>query len=723
MTESWLKSKHSDSDVFLNDYNLFRIDRTTSMGGGVAVYAKVCYSVTVLKTVAIENCFEFIALRVSLGPTNSIIVIGVYRPPSAKSEAIDKLSRLISHYKNEEIIVLGDINLNWATNVSDNWKEVCSNLNLTQLITEPTRPNFNNIERSSVLDLILCNKSDKIIASGVFELGISDHCPIGCIRDTRMKKAPPQVIVKRNFKHFNEDAFFDDFYHSDILGTSNILEPDQALNHFIRTFNVLVNKHAPLKNQRVKNRSSPWFTMDLSKLLKSKNKAWSLAKKHRDQSHWDAFRQIRNTFTSSVRKAKSLYYLNNFSSCYSNPAKFWKLVNSTTKNNNITTMPTLIKDGQNEISGDAEVCSAFNNHFITAGHLFDNTHPDGSTTNLIVNRPTLVDHVSPQFTLKLLTSEEVGKALSTIDPKKATGEDGLDPYLLQLSAQLISEPIAHIFNRTILSGIIPKVWKVAHVVPLHKGGDKTDVNNYTPISKLSCLSKILESLICEQLKEFLSTHSLLSPSQSGFRANHSTVSAASLVLNDIVSAVDNKKQCAALFIDLSKAFDTVNHSLLLRRLQNIGCDSNSLKWFHNYLSDRQQYVRAGKAQSAPLPITNGVPQGSILGPVFFTIYINDIAKEITNCNIHLYADDTILYCWADSMDLAFNNLQLAFNVLQNALFNLKLVLNSDKTKCMAFTRAKSTDFTNLNICTLNGAFLERVQHYKYLGPPLVSIHL
>ena len=174
-------------------------------------------------------------------------------------------------------------------------------------------------------------------------------------------------------------------------------------------------------------------------------------------------------------------------------------------------------------------------------------------------------------------------------------------------------------------------------------------------------------------------------------------------------------QCAALFIDLSKAFDTVNHSLLLRRLENIGCDSNSLKWFHNYLSDRQQYVRAGKVKSAPLPITNGVPQGSILGPVFFTIYINDIAKEVKNCNIHLYADDTILYCWADSMTLAFNNLQLAFNVLQNALFNLKLVLNSDKTKCMAFTRANSIDFTNLNICTLNGASLERVQHYKYLG--------
>ena len=716
LTESWLKQKHSDSEVSLNDYNLFRIDRIASGGGGVAIYVKACLSVIVLKAITIEKCFEFIALKVNLGPNNSLIIIGVYRPPSAKPEAIDKLGDLISPYFNNEMLILGDMNQDWKTNASDKLKEVCSNLNLTQLITEPTRPNFNNIAKSSLLDLILSNKSDKISASGVFELGITDHCPIACIRNTKLKKSQPRVIVKRNFKHFNEQAFMVDLQNSDILSTVRILDPDLALGQFTKTFNLLVNKHAPLKSQRIKNRSSPWYTPELSLLLREKNKAWSLARKSGDLSHWDAFRQIRNKYKASVSKAKSMYYVNNFSTCYSNPAKFWKLVKSTTKNNNISIMPTHLNHGQNVISSEPEICALFNNHFITAGHLFDNMN-SANVTNSPETAGSTLDgsHGAPRFTLRPLTPEEVSEALFTIDTKKATGEDGLDPYFLLLAAPLISKPITHIFNQSILLSTIPKVWKVAHVVPLHKGGDKNDLNNYRPISKLSCLAKTLESLLSDQLKEFLSLHSLLSPNQSGFRANHSTVSAASLVLNDIVSAVDRHMQCAALFVDLSKAFDTVDHSLLLCRLNNIGCDSTSLKWFQNYLSDRWQCVKAEKARSAFLPISKGVPQGSILGPILFTIYINEIVKEVKDCSVHLYADDTVLYCSADTMTLAVNNLQIAFNVLQRELFDLKLVLNAEKTKYMLFTRAKSIDLNNFKISTCTGTQIERVQHYKYLG--------
>ena len=242
------------------------------------------------------------------------------------------------------------------------------------------------------------------------------------------------------------------------------------------------------------------------------------------------------------------------------------------------------------------------------------------------------------------------------------------------------------------------------------------MNNYRPISKLSCLSKILESLINSQLKSFLSLSSFLSPSQSGFRARHSTISAASLVVNDVIAALDNKQHCAALFVDLSKAFDTVDHHLLLNKLSLMGFDHMSLQWFKSYLTGRSQCVKVGKIISPFLDIDKGVPQGSVLGPLLFIIYINEIASTLTPfCQVHLYADDTVLHCSASNIDSAINSLQLSFHILEKQLSDLKLVLNCAKTKWILFTKARSTDFNSLKLCSTNGTTLERVTSYKYLG--------
>ena len=208
----------------------------------------------------------------------------------------------------------------------------------------------------------------------------------------------------------------------------------------------------------------------------------------------------------------------------------------------------------------------------------------------------------------------------------------------------------------------------------------------------------------------------MSPSQSGFRARHSTISAASLVVNDVIAALDNKQHCAALFVDLSKAFDTVDHHLLLHKLSLIGFDHMSLEWFKSYLTGRSQCVKVGKITSLFLDIDKGVPQGSVLGPLLFIIYINEIASTLTPlCQVHLYADDTVLYCSASHIDSAINRLQLSFHMLEKQLSDLKLVLNCAKTKWIIFTKARSTDFNSLKLCSRNGTALERVTSYKYLG--------
>lgn len=227
------------------------------------------------------------------------------------------------------------------------------------------------------------------------------------------------------------------------------------------------------------------------------------------------------------------------------------------------------------------------------------------------------------------------------------------------------------------------------------------------------MAKLFESLINEQLKHFLADNCILSPTQSGFQQGHNTIAAVTSVMNDIVNALDNKKSCAALFIDLSKAFDTVDHHLLLQRLQNIGFSSNVLKWFSNYLSGRTQCVALDNCTSSLLEVKMGVPQGSVLGPILFSIYINNLGFNLNQPKAHLYADDTILYTSAMSLKEGIHNLQSAFSQVQKSLVGLKLVLNAKKTKLMVFTRSHSLiDFT---ILTQSGTPIERVTSYKYLG--------
>lgn len=355
----------------------------------------------------------------------------------------------------------------------------------------------------------------------------------------------------------------------------------------------------------------------------------------------------------------------------------------------------------------------FNEHFIASGLLFDSlntshqNHPKGNSH----------DHsgVSNSFSFKPLSVSEVHKALTLLDIRKSAGPDNLEPYFLQLASDFIAPPLTYLFNLSLDTNEIPLIWKSAFVFPLLKGGDPTVLNNYRPISKLSVLAKVMETLVNEQLKEFLTINNILSNFQSGFRKKHSTTTAALKVVNDFIDSLDKKQHCAALFIDLSKAFDTVDHAILKQRLLSVGLSEHTVCWFDNYLSGRSQCVQADGLTSSPLSISKGVPQGSVLGPLLFILYINNLDQNVSNANFHFYADDTVIYCSASTPNQALCQLQLAFDTVQRTLFDLKLVLNDDKTKLMLFSNAKSKSRNLLPITTSQGSEIESVSQFKYLG--------
>uniref|UniRef100_A0A8K9UKX5 Reverse transcriptase domain-containing protein n=1 Tax=Oncorhynchus mykiss TaxID=8022 RepID=A0A8K9UKX5_ONCMY len=325
-------------------------------------------------------------------------------------------------------------------------------------------------------------------------------------------------------------------------------------------------------------------------------------------------------------------------------------------------------------------------------------------------RPSL-----PSFSFTQIQIADVLKELQNLDPYKSAGLDNLDPLFLKLSAAIVATPITSLFNLSFILSEIPKDWKAAAVIPLFKGGDTLDPNWYRPISILPCLSKVFKSQVNKQITDHLESHRTFSAVQSGFRAGHGCTSATLKVLNDIITAIDKRQYCAAVFIDLAKAFDSVNHHILIGRLSSLGFSNDCLAWFTNYFADRVQCVKSEGMLFGPLAVSMGVPQGSILGQTLFSVYINDVALAAGDSLIHLNADDTILYTSGPSLDTVLSNLQTSFNAIQHSFRGLQLLLNASRTKCMLFNRSLPATARPTSITTLDGSDLEYVDIYKYLG--------
>lgn len=282
-----------------------------------------------------------------------------------------------------------------------------------------------------------------------------------------------------------------------------------------------------------------------------------------------------------------------------------------------------------------------------------------------------------------------------------------------IASHVLSFSLAELFNLSLTTGKTPSSWKCARVTPIHKGGDLTDINNYRPISIINTIAKIFEKLIFNQLSTYINDHNLLSPHQSGFRPNHSTTAALQKFTNDIQSAADRNMPTGAIFIDLAKAFDMVDHYLLLDKLHAIGLSTDSLLFFNSFLHHRSQCVSFQGIQSGFRTIDKGVPQGSSLGPLLFTIFINDLPQICSHAQIHLYADDTVIYSSGLDISQIKHSLQTDFNLVQKWFSANKLLLNEKKSYSMLFCPRPNS--LPLTIKSLDEIALQKVEKFKYLG--------
>ena len=517
----------------------------------------------------------------------------------------------------------------------------------------------------------------------------------------------------RNMSHFVANEFIDDL--NDEFSKSSTISsalPEIAFNKFIDIFKTTINKHAPLQKptRRVKRlQKKPWLTKAILISTKTKNKLFLESKKHPNDTELCLFyKKYRNKLTHIIEKSKLMHYNTLIAESQHNSKKVWQIINDIVnlrQKQNHTNFE-YVTDDQNVTYTDAhDISNAFNNYFADIASKLASSY---KTANNNILLPSSVPY---SLFLKPITEQEISIQRGALNQNKSTPINGIPIKFIKLTAGVITPILTSLYNKCLLEGIFPNILKTAHITPVYKKGSKNSCSNYRPISLLSSFSKIFEKCIHTRLYSYLIDHQLITNSQYGFRTGLSTSHAISDLHNEILSGLDEKLNVCCIFLDLAKAFDTVDHKILLQKLNCYGIRGVSFQLIQSFLTNRKQCTVINGICSDMRLVTCGVPQGSTLGPLLFLLYINDL-PEHTNFTVKLYADDTALIMKHNNAVKMQENVNSAIKHIEKWMEANKLTINYTKSEYMIITNKKLKHKFEIKI---NNICLTEADSVKYLG--------
>ena len=727
VSETWLGPTIPDTSISLPNFQApFRKDRN-EFGGGVCIL--VSDQLPCRRRADLESRdLELIWIDILLTRKRSILLGCCYRPPSSTSDFYNKLESSLENVADKDVILLGDFNAKhkqWCREDPTNrhgiaLKELMDSLNFVQLCSSATHLD-NNGKPNGLLDLAFTNMPSTQFETRVLPpIGYSDHLPV-------ILETPYNVLVSEATQRLNVHAHEKWLFHMKnpeklqkaflfsnwkSLAVSN-MNINDLWSVWKEKFFVEIREFIPkvdyANRPACRKNSAPWFNAHLRYLVSTKNKLFRRAARTCTPEHWATYRVARNKCNNAIKAAKAKY-VKKQASALSDPscpsATWWRIAR--------------------ELSGFKQHCTnAIPPLSTSTGDIVvDNNSKAEMFNEVFINQNTALKHdsfpigpsrVPSTFSINRVSCFDVSKVISSLPNKLSAGVDGISYRLLKEAGQGLILPLTTLFNRSIELGQIPDEWKAAIITPVFKGGrkDRTAPTNYRPIALTSCVARVLEKIVNKQLLQYLRNKSLLFQHQSGFLPKHSTVTQLCFLLHQWRTALDNGEHIQTAFLDLSKAYDRVPIPALLSKLSNVGISSNSLQWFSSFLTDRTQCVKVDSVQSTWRKPKSGIPQGTVLGPTLFLVFINDLPDTLQT-QASIFADDTTIYSSGTNRRITSERLTKDLNSASLWASLWGMLFNAEKSEHLTISTHQVEENHSARLY-MAGAELPTVESHRHLG--------
>ena len=742
ISESNLNINQDQNLSHIQDYNLHicptrnNPDLKTSR---VVVYTHKSLVVKV-RTDLMCDTYSSIWLEVGLPKHKKFLVGQTYREwqlPNQRDQASLSIPEQLSRWtvfleqwtraldSGLEVHLLGDLNINhcnWTStslppsNQTSKLRPLINALftyilphGVSQCVTGPTRhwPG----QEPSGLDHYFTNRPEKLSPVNTQYCGGSDHMVIFATRYSKSMRTTPRYIRRRSYKDFNPEAFIAairqvswlDIYLSDDVNT--------AVELLSSKISFILDTMAPMKSIQVRTKYSPWISKQTLGLMKERNNLQRIASETRNRDDWVKYKSLRNKINNRLKYEERSWQKFKLQECEGSPSKSWKNVKSILNWNTSGSPSQLFYQGR-LVNKPQELADVQNQYFVDKINLLRQGLPP-PVTDPLQTLKVLMQGRTCSFSLSYVHPSEVEQVISSLSNSASFGMDMIDTSTVKLISNDIVPALTHIINLSISSKTFPTSWKKAKIVPLHKKDDVLNPKNYRPVAILPIFSKVLERVIFNQVVTYLSENNLIHPNHHAYRPHHNTTTALLQMYDTWLESLEKTEMSGVCFLDMSAAFDIVDHSLLLKKLELYGLDSCMLDWVQSYLSGRSQCVCIDGTMSRLLDVKHGVPQGSILGPLLYTLFTNELPEVVhedcaeirvedddgtwprynmscRSCgSVGCYADDTTYSCTGKDLFQLSEKLTDKYNTMSKFLISNRLKLNDDKTHLMVMTTSQA----------------------------------